>query len=63
MKEYINILKRFRKSPLNVLSRLNGEDCEKFLSAIDKSIKLLEKEDNRKKEVIKNLLLKLRWKI
>ena len=54
MKEYIDILKRFRKSPLNVLSRLNEEENEKFLSAIDKSIKLLEKEDSRKNKLRKN---------
>ena len=47
MKEHIDILKRF-------LTLLDEKDNAKLVSAINMSIKLLEKEDNRKKKLRKN---------
>ena len=51
MKEYIKILKRFRKSPLSVLE--NDRDKEKLMAAIDESVELLQKKNNKKEKLLK----------
>lgn len=47
MKEHIKILNEFKKHPLSVLE--NDKDSAKLMSAINKSIKLLQKADSRNK--------------
>lgn len=47
MKEHIKILTEFKKHPLGVLE--NDKDSVKLMSAINKSIKLLQKADSRNK--------------
>jgi hypothetical protein len=47
MKEHIKILRKFQTYPLSVLD--DGKDKEKLMAAINKSIKLLQKADSRKK--------------
>ena len=47
MKEYIKILNKFKESPLSVLE--DEKDKAKLISAINKSIKLLQKAESRKK--------------
>lgn len=47
MKEHIDILKKFKDKPYTILD--NVKDCEKLMAAINKSIKLLQKHDSRKK--------------
>ena len=47
MKEHIQILKSFKDHPLAIL--MNEKDHEKLKAAINKSIKLLEKQNSRNK--------------
>jgi ribosome-associated translation inhibitor RaiA len=47
MKEHIQILKSFKEHPLAIL--MNEKDHEKLTAAINKSIKLLEKQNSRNK--------------
>lgn len=47
MQEHIKILNKFKESPLSVLE--NDKDNAKLISAINKSIKLLQKSDSRNK--------------
>ena len=47
MKEHIEILNKFKESPWSVLE--NDKDNAKLISAINKSIKLLQKADSRNK--------------
>lgn len=47
MKEHIKILNKFKERPLSVLE--NDKDYAKLISAINKSIKLLQKTDSRNK--------------
>lgn len=47
MKEHIKILNEFKKHPLSVLE--NNKDNEKLMAAINKSIKLLQKQNSRNK--------------
>lgn len=49
MKEHIRILNKFKEHPLSVLE--NDKDSAKLVSAINKSIKLLQKADSRNKAV------------
>lgn len=49
MKEHIKILNKFKEHPLSVLE--NAEDSIKLIAAINKSIKLLQKQDSRNKAV------------
>lgn len=49
MKEHIKILNKFKKRPLSVLE--NDKDNAKLMSAINKSIKLLQKQDSRNKAI------------
>ena len=51
MKEHIKILKQFRKSPLGVLE--NDSDKEKLMTAIDESVELLQKKNNKKEKLLK----------
>lgn len=48
MQEHIDILKKFKDKPYTTLD--NVKDYEKLMAAINKSIKLLQKHDSRKKE-------------
>lgn len=47
MKEHIKILNKFKEHPLSVLK--NDKDNAKLMAAINKSIKLLQKQDSRNK--------------
>ena len=47
MKEHINILYKFKESPYSVLA--SDKDNEKLIAAINKSIKLLQKQNSKKK--------------
>lgn len=47
MKEHIRILNEFKERPLSVLE--NEKDKAKLMAAINKSIKLLQKQDSRNK--------------
>lgn len=47
MKEHIKILNEFKKHPLSVLE--NDKDNAKLIAAINKSIKLLQKQDSKNK--------------
>lgn len=47
MSEHIKILNKFKERPLTVLE--NEKDNEKLMAAINKSIKLLQKQDSRNK--------------
>ena len=47
MKEHIKILNEFKKHPLSVLE--NDKNSARLMSAINKSIKLLQKADSRNK--------------
>lgn len=47
MKDHIDILKKFKEKPYTTLD--NTKDYEKLMAAINKSIKLLQKHDSRKK--------------
>lgn len=47
MKEHIKILNKFKEHPLSVLE--NAKDNAKLMAAINKSIKLLQKQDSRNK--------------
>lgn len=47
MKEHIKILNKFKEHPFSVLE--NEKDNAKLIAAINKSIKLLQKADSRKK--------------
>ena len=47
MTEHIRILNKFKKSPYDVLN--NDKDFNKLIAAINKSIKLLQKENSRKR--------------
>ena len=47
MNEHIKILNEFKKSPYEVLK--SDKDTRKLVAAINKSIKLLQKADSRKK--------------
>lgn len=47
MKEHIQILTEFKEHPLAIL--MNEKDHEKLKAAINKSIKLLEKQNSRNK--------------
>ena len=49
MKEHIKILNEFKKHPLSVLE--NDKDNAKLMAAINKSIKLLQKQDSRNKRI------------
>ena len=46
MKEYIAILNKFKEYPYRVLE--DKKDYAKFIAAINKSIKLMQKENSRK---------------
>lgn len=48
MNENIKILNEFKKSPYEVLK--NDKNTKKLIAAINKSIKLIQKADSRKKE-------------
>lgn len=48
MKEHIEILNKFKERPYTTLD--NVKDYEKLMAAINKSIKLLQKHNSRKKE-------------
>ena len=47
MKKHIEILNEFKENPYRVLE--NDKDHAKLVAAINKSIKLLKKEDSRNK--------------
>jgi hypothetical protein len=47
VKDHIDILKKFKDRPYTTLD--NAKDYEKLMAAINKSIKLLQKHDSRKK--------------
>ena len=47
MTEHIKILNKFKENPYRVLD--NDKDNAKLVSAINKSLKLLQKADSRKK--------------
>jgi hypothetical protein len=49
MTEHIKILNMFKESPYRVLE--NDKDMTKLIAAINKSIKLLQKTDSRKKDI------------
>lgn len=49
MKEHIKILNKFKENPYRVLD--NDKDNTKLMAAINKSIKLLQKENSRKKDL------------
>lgn len=49
MKEHIKILNKFKENPYRVLD--NDKDNAKLIAAINKSIKLLQKENSRKKDL------------
>lgn len=50
MEEHIKILTKFKLSPYLVLE--NEKDRAKFVAAINKSIKLLQKQSSRNKTII-----------
>lgn len=47
MKEHIKILNKFKESPYAILE--NDKDSAKLIAAINKSIKLLQKQNSRNK--------------
>lgn len=49
MKEHIKILNKFKENPYSVLE--NEKDNAKLISAINKSIKLLQKANGRNKDL------------
>ena len=49
MKEHIKMLNKFKEEPYEVLR--NDKDTKKLIAAINKSIKLLQRENSRKKDI------------